>query len=78
MKQNLPQTISNVHACIYCAKSNSFPTSLSKFSNIISVLLLKIGTNECRILVLNVGFNSLRIGFQKAPARKMCEYVHTG
>lgn len=63
-----PQTISSVHACMYCDKSKlGFPASLSKFSSIILVLSLKIGTNDCSIFKLNVGFKSLRIGFQKAP-----------
>lgn len=68
-EKHSPQTMSNVQACIYCDKSKlEFPASLSKFSSIILVLSLKIGTNDCSIFRLNVGFNSFRIGFQNAPA----------
>lgn len=65
----LPQTMSSVQACMYVDRSKfGFPASLSKFSSIILVLLLNIGTNDCSIFRLKVGFRSFRIGLQNAPA----------
>lgn len=75
---SIPQTISKVHACMYFDISKfGFPASLSKFSSIMLVLSLKIGTNDCRIFKLNVGFNSLRIGLQNAPAFLFCNGKQT-
>lgn len=66
---NLPHIMSKVHAFIN-GKISKFmlPASLSSFISMFLVLILKIGTNDCKIFKLNDGFICFRIGFQKAPA----------
>lgn len=68
---NLPQTMSNVREFMNGKISkHEFPACLSNWLSIYCAFSLKIGTNDCKIFKLKLGFIAFLNGFQNVPAMK--------